>query len=174
MTEKQFNSQDENIIKKELKEALNATRPFIFFLIFITLGTFLIPIGFLSRTARRIGEYQTLYEIHGDMAVYITIVICFSVISIVLVYLKIVELFLDKKNKIKIVKEKTILNIIELTEKEKKQWKILNKGYTHQIYVSYDDKFLFDSIKNPELLNVKTKEVQYSKSAEVILNESYS
>ena len=173
MNEKKFDPIDLSVIDLELKIALHASKYFGYFLIFITLGTFIIPIGFLSRTARRMGEYSTLYQLHGKFAVYVTIAIYVLVILSFLGYYKVIQLLLDRKNKIKTIKTVKVLNVIELSEKQKNQWKILNKNYTHQLYVNYQDKFYFDGNTNPNLLNAKMKEIELAKNSEVILKERY-
>lgn len=173
MTEKKFDSKDEEIVKKELRQTLKIGFPIFIFLSFITLGTFVIPIGFLSRTARRMGEYTTLYEIHEEVAVMVTIVIYILVLLSYIIYFKLFELLSDNKNKIKVVKKIKVLRINELSEKEKKQWSTLNKNHTHQIYINYNDKKYFNSSINPELLNATIKEIEYSKATEILLSEKY-
>lgn len=173
MNEKKFNNNDLSRINLELRLVLSASKYFAFFLLFITLGTFVIPIGFLSRTGRRMGEYSTLYELHGNVAILITIIIYSFVIIGFFSYFKVLDLILDRRNQIKVIKKNKVLNINELSEKEKNKWKILNKSYTHELYISYQDKFYFDSNIHPELLSAKTKEIEMAKNSKIILSEKY-
>lgn len=81
------------------------------------------------------------------------------------------DLLKDKKYKIKIVERIQVTGIQELTESEKRQWKALQKNYTHKIYVDFGNKVYIDSDANSELLNAKFKEIEYSKYAGIFLKE---
>lgn len=87
MIEKRYGLIDEQIIENEFKKALYFLISLLFGLSFITVAVFFIPIGFLSRTARRVGEYVTLFELDKGLAVLIVIIIWLVVLMFFLLKL---------------------------------------------------------------------------------------
>lgn len=171
MLENKNEISDQVIIEKEFKKVLNVLYSLIFGLSFFTIAVFFIPIGFLSRTARRMGEYSTLFDLHGGVAVLIVVILWLVVVFWFFSQSQFIDLLRDKIIKVKIIEKINITEIQELTEVEKRQWKILKNNYTHKVYVDFGDKMYFDVEKNPELLFAKCKVIEYSKYSQIVLKE---
>ena len=171
---KKINEIEQSVIEKEYKSAIKGFINYAAFPLIIAILAFLAPIKLVSKTARRMNEEGTLYDSQGFIVIVIVVVIAILVWGYLLINLNLIQLYLDRKNKIKITEEIKIVSIYEIPENSKKMWKTLEKDYTHEIYFSFNDynikKEQFNSELNPEFLNASKMILEVAKNSKIIFN----